>query len=219
MKKILEALKKMLADAKAAGKEVAETDLAAVLKLTPEDVSEFLTTDEGKKFLQPMLDTYHTKGLESWKTNNLAKLQAEAVETEIKKRFPAETPAEKEVRELRKRVEESEAKATRTELKNKAISVMTVKGLPIDLADHFLGSDEAATLANLATFEAVYNGHVTKIVEERMANGGRAPHSTANDSKTRLQELQGKLANDKALKLEERIAIRNEITALEKPAS
>jgi HD-GYP domain-containing protein (c-di-GMP phosphodiesterase class II) len=214
-KDALAGMKKIFTDLK--DDQDVQAYLSELQVVTAERADAFLKTEDGKRFLQPILDQYHSKGLESWKTNNLSKITADAVEKEIQKRYPAETPEQKEVRELRKRVEESEAKAARTELKNKAISLMTTKGLPTELVDSFIGADEAATTANLATLETVFNTHVTKLVEERMKNGGRAPQSTANDPKTRLQELQTKIQDPK-LRLEEKIAIRNEIAALEKPA-
>lgn len=45
--------------------------------LTFEDVITFLETTQGKKLLQPNLDTFFTKSLESWKQNNLEKICAD----------------------------------------------------------------------------------------------------------------------------------------------
>ena len=55
-----------------------ETTQEAVL--TQEAVETWLGTEEGKKFLQPKLDSYHTKGLQSWQEKNLDKIKSEAVE-------------------------------------------------------------------------------------------------------------------------------------------
>ncbi|WRM69782.1 hypothetical protein UM752_11235 [Staphylococcus aureus] len=35
--------------------------------MSVDDVKGFLDTEEGKRFIQPELDRYHSKGLESWK--------------------------------------------------------------------------------------------------------------------------------------------------------
>jgi len=190
--------------------------LAELNKVTPESAKAFIDSEDGKKFLQPILDSYHTKGLETWKSKTLPKLLADEVEKEVQKRHPAETEAEKRLRKLEADLAEEKQGRLKETLKNKALSVMTAKGLPIDLVDHFVGSDEAGTLANLQTFENAFSSHVSKIVEARMANGGREPHSTSNDPKTRLQELEGKLAAGSNLRLEEKIAIKNEIASLQK---
>lgn len=211
MKKLLEQMKKWLADAKA-GKDIPDADLTAAIALTNEDVTEFLATDGGKKLLQPTLDAYHTKGLETWKAKTLPGLVAADVEKEIQKRYPQETEVEKRLRQAEKSLEEEKQARVKETLRNKALSTMTSKGLPVELADHFLGADEAGTLQNIAALESVWTTTVKKLVDERLALGGRAPEQTG-DPKTRLQELQGKLAT--ATRLEEKIALRNEISALE----
>ena len=65
----------------------------------PKDQLEsYLDSEEGKKLLQPRLDKYFTKGLETWKANNLKK----EVEAEINKRFPPETEEAKSSGNFRK---------------------------------------------------------------------------------------------------------------------
>lgn len=49
-------------------------------------VEKWLQTNEGKKFLQPKLDSYFSKGLETWKNNNLEKL-INAEKTQIEEQF------------------------------------------------------------------------------------------------------------------------------------
>ena len=46
-------------------------------------VGKYLESDDGKKYIQPTLDKYHSKGLESWKASSLPKI----LDEEIKKRF------------------------------------------------------------------------------------------------------------------------------------
>ena len=42
--------------------------------ITPEVIGNFLDGEQGKKYLQPKMDAYFSKGLDSWKANNLEKL-------------------------------------------------------------------------------------------------------------------------------------------------
>lgn len=47
-------------------------------EITQEGVQSYLETDDGKRLLQPKLDQYHTKGLQSWQEKNLDKIKDEA---------------------------------------------------------------------------------------------------------------------------------------------
>jgi predicted metal-dependent peptidase len=178
---MLEQLKQLLEQGKE-DKDVKDY-LAGLTKITPEGVTTFLDTDEGKRLLQPRLDQYHTKGLESWKEKNLSKITADAVDAEIKKRFPGETAEQKEIRELRVKQQEMERKALRAEMKNKAITFLTTKGLPVGLADYFLGEDENATLNNLATLEGIWAPALQEGVEKKFKENGRVPHNSDIDPK------------------------------------
>ena len=48
------------------------------VEITSEAVEQWLGTDEGKRFLQPKLDSYHTKGLQSWQEKNIDKIKEDA---------------------------------------------------------------------------------------------------------------------------------------------
>ena len=54
-------------------------------------VTAYLDTDSGKKLMQPKLDSYFSKGLETWKTNNLDKL----VNEKVKELYPGDNRAKK----------------------------------------------------------------------------------------------------------------------------
>jgi len=171
MKRLMDLVKKLIADAKAAGKEVADADLTAALVLSPEDVTAYLDTEAGTKILQPRLDAFFTKGLKTWQEKSFPDM----LETEIKRRFPAETPEQKEIRELKVKQAETDRRAIKAELKTKALSVLTTKGLPVELADHFIGDDEKATLDALAQLETVWTSKVQAAVDLKMKGIGRTP--------------------------------------------
>ena len=80
--------------------------------LTDSHIDAYLATEQGKKFIQPKLDRYFNKGLESWKTNHLETL----VNDEISKRYPAETPEMKRIRELEQKLEAQSKENLRKEL-------------------------------------------------------------------------------------------------------
>jgi hypothetical protein len=128
-----------------------------------------LDTDDGKRLIQPRLDSYFTKGLETWKQNNLESL----IDEEVKKRYPEKTPEQIEIEKLRKQIEDAEKARNRETLVNKALKVAKEKNLPDGVIDFFIGDDEKTTKANLAKFEEVYSKGVQAAIDEKFKNSGR----------------------------------------------
>lgn len=145
--------------------------LAGLKKVTPEETNAFLETEDGKKLLQPRLDKYFTKGLETWKEKNLAKI----VDEEYAKRNPPETPEAKKLRELEQKLNATERARLLEVQRNKAISYATQKGLPIALVDLVISDDDNVLNANLATLEKAWTEQLEAKVAERFKDGGRAP--------------------------------------------
>ena len=65
--------------------------------MTDDRVKQYLDTENGKKLIQPEMDKYFSKGLETWKTNNLQNL----IDEEVKKRFPAVDPKDAEIANMK----------------------------------------------------------------------------------------------------------------------
>lgn len=143
--------------------------------ITSDRVENFLNSENGKKILQPKLDSYHSKSLESWKTNNIQKL----VDEEVKKRFPEADPKDSKIKELELKFENMQKEAQRKELTNKALKVATEKKLPTDLIDFFISDNEENTLKNLEKLESIFATHVNAIAEERLKGGYKPPKSDA----------------------------------------
>ena len=145
-------------------------ELSAV---SAEKVQGFLQTEEGKKVLQPELDRYHAKGLESWKKNNLDKLVAD----KVKELNPDKTPEQLELEQLRREIEQDKQERLKLELTNKAISVASEKGLKLDnkILDRLIADDEENTLANLEALDAFAKAQYQAGVENVYKNGGREP--------------------------------------------
>lgn len=164
-------------------------ELSAV---SADKVKGFLETEEGKKFLQPRLDQHFTKGLETWKDNNLEKI----VEEEVSKRNPSKTPEQIEVEKLRKEIEAEKAARNRETLVNKALKAADEKKLPKDVIDFFIGENEDSTLENLSKLEESFNAAVQAAVDVKFKESGReiergngAGNSTGNiDIRTLAQE-------------------------------
>lgn len=143
---------------------------------TVEGVKGFLDTEEGKKLLQPRLDSHFNKSLETWKANNLEKL----IDEEVKKRNPDETPEQKELAKLRKEIEDERKARNRETLVNKALKIADEKTLPKGIIDFFVGDDEDGTVSNLGKLEEEFNAAVTKAVEARFKESGRNPENGAD---------------------------------------
>ena len=88
--------------------------------VTPDRVNSFLESDEGKKLLQPKLDDYARKAVnshdEKFRANELPKL----VEEEYKKEHPDEDPKDTEIANLKAQFEKMQADIVHKDLVNKA---------------------------------------------------------------------------------------------------
>jgi hypothetical protein len=142
--------------------EALKTDLLANL-VNDDVVNNYLDSESGKKVLQPRMDRNFNKGLDSWKQNNLEKIMNE----EIAKRFPNETPEQKQIRELKQQMEQIKQEATREKLTSQATELASKSGLPAALVKYFVGSTEEETRCNLDLFESEYKTQLDKTVVER----------------------------------------------------
>ena len=148
--------------------------LKGLIPITPEGVTAFLDTAEGKKLLQPKLDQHFTKGLETWKEKTLPSL----LEEEIKKKFPAETEEQKRLRKLEEELAQERQARLKSELVNKATTLATQKGLPVELVSYFVGQDEDTTVGNLTALETTWQQAIEKAVEAKFKDNGRSPNNT-----------------------------------------
>jgi hypothetical protein len=136
--------------------------------VSAEKVEGFLDTKEGKRILQPRLDTNFTKGLNTWKDKNLDKL----VDEEVRKKNPDKTPEQKELEQLRNEIESERKQRNRETLKNKALTIADEKKLPKGILDYFIGEDEDTTNANLTKLEEEYNRAVQGAVDSKFKESG-----------------------------------------------
>lgn len=151
-------------------------ELSAV---SPDKVKGFLETDEGRRLIQPDLDRYHAKSLDSWKANNLDSL----VEAELSKRNPSKTPLEIEVENLKKAIEDKDKASKRLELKNKALAIASEKKLNVDerLLDRLIADDEESTLSYLDALETYTQAQYKAGVESVYKTSGRDVPGGSND--------------------------------------
>jgi hypothetical protein len=155
--------------------------------VTPDRVNSFLESEDGKKLLQPKLDSYHTKGLKTWQDKNLNSL----VDAEVKKRFPDADPRDVELKKLQAQLDQMQKETLHKDLTNKALKTATEKKLPSDLIDYFIGADEETTNKNLEKFIATMSAHDEAIrTEFAKGNSYTPPNNKGNvggDEKLRAE--------------------------------
>jgi len=162
---------------------------------TAEDVEGFLDTEEGRKLLQPRLDSNFTKGLTTWKENNLEKL----VDAEVKKRNPDKTPEQLELEKLRKELEDQKQAAAREKLTNKAVAYASENGLPTDVVSFFLGEDEDSTIKNLDLLKEKYEAAVSAAVDKTFDQNGRRIENGGGNTQTTKMDI-GSLAAEASIR-------------------
>lgn len=143
--------------------------LSELKKPTAEVVNSYLDSQEGVKLLQPRLDSHFSKGLQTWKDNNLSKL----IDEEVAKRNPGETPEQKEIRELKAQLEQDKAERLKEKLTNVAMKKADELGLPLDLVQHFIGADEDSTNSNLENFNSAFQTAIQTQVNSKFKQNGR----------------------------------------------
>lgn len=146
-------------------------------------IDAYLATENGKKFMQPKLDRYFNKGLESWKQNHLETL----VNQEISTRYPAETPEMKRIRELEQKLEAQSKETLRKEMTLKAQSLASELGIPSQLANYFVADTEEATRESISKFHEIYKENLNSAVID--ATKGATPTVPTTKTETKAMSF------------------------------
>lgn len=171
-------------------------------QITLDAVQKFVNeNEEARNWLQSLTDSRVTEAIKTYEKKTLPK----KVEEEIAKRFPPETEEQKQLRELKQKLEQIEQEKIRETLRNKALSVATEKQLPTKLVDFFIGQDEETTMKNLAVLEEVFSAAVQQAVEARFKDGGRNPKPSNPDNQPLTREQIEKMSLDEINKNWDRI--------------
>lgn len=171
----LDEVKKFLEENKE--NEEVKSYLNELSAVSADKVNGFLDTEEGKRLIQPRLDSHFTKSLDTWKANNLDSL----VDAKVKELYPEETEEQKRIRKLEKELEDQKSAAQREKLLNKAVSYASEKQLPADVVEFFIGEDEDSTMKNLGAFEEKYSAALQKAIESKFQENGRDVQTGSNE--------------------------------------
>lgn len=137
--------------------------------VTPEAFTTFLDTDEGKKLIQPKLDSFASKSIETWKNNHLEKIKQEAVLSAN----PTDTPEQRQIKELQMKFQEQEKKAILAEQSAYALSLAQQKELPSGLVKYFVGDTAEQTLSKMNTYEVEFKSALQMAIEKQLGGSGR----------------------------------------------
>lgn len=150
-------------------------------------VKDFVKDGEGKKWLQSETDRVTTKGIETWKQNNLDGI----VDAKIKELYPDESEDSKLLKKLQADLDAEKQARVREGLRNKALSTASEKNLPTNLVDFFLGQDEESTVANLTAFEQTFQQAIQAQVEGKFKQNGYNPKPPASGTAFTKEQLSG----------------------------
>ena len=145
--------------------------LTELKKFTDDDVKKYLESENGKKFHQPILDSYATKSLKTWQEKNLEKIKDDAIAASKN-----ETPEQKAIRELNEKLIASELSGKREKVRNKALQELQTKSLPVELLDLVAtANDEDGVIVNVSKVSDVFKTYSEKLNADFQSKNGRKP--------------------------------------------
>ena len=129
-------------------------------------IDDLLNHPELKGYIKSEKDRAVTKGIETFKNNNLQKL----VEEELKKKETENlSPEMIQIRELQQQLESIQKEKAMIETKNKYSKILNEKNLPTDLVD-FIQSDE-----HVDKFVNILTNYANAEVNNRISNTYKPP--------------------------------------------
>jgi len=138
----------------------------------PEKLAPVLDSEDGLKLIQPKLDKYHSKGIETWKTNNLPKI----IDEEITKRFPGESEDAKRIKKIESELNEQKKTATREKIKNIAITKLSAEKMPVSLAELLIADDEDTFNSKFNSVKSLWDKEINERIKVELKKNGRIPH-------------------------------------------
>ena len=127
---------------------------------------------ESDKSLQGLFDKKVTTGIENFKKNGMQKL----IEAEVLKRTGKnETPEQKEIRELKERLDKADKEKAKAEMISKYKDVLTEKKIPSNMIDFLLAQDDETTEANIELFENSMKQYIETGIKAKLGDSEYTP--------------------------------------------
>lgn len=127
---------------------------------------------ESDKSLQGLFDKKVTTGIENFKKNGMQKI----IEAEVLKRTGKnETPEQKEIRELKERLDKADKEKAKAEMISKYKDVLTEKKIPSNMIDFLLSEDDETTGANIELFENSMKQYIETGIKAKLGDSEYTP--------------------------------------------
>ena len=127
---------------------------------------------ESDKSLQGLFDKKVTTGIENFKKNGMQKL----IEAEVLKRTGKnETPEQKEIRELKERLDKADKEKAKAEMISKYKDVLAEKKIPSNMIDFLLAQDDETTEANIELFENSMKQYIETGIKAKLGDSEYTP--------------------------------------------
>ena len=136
------------------------------------EFSNFISSDEGLKTLQPLLDSHGSKVVEAYKSKGMQK-ELEKVREEVRLELnPPKNPLEQKVAELEAKYMKAENEKALLSVREKALKQLKHKELESLLN---VSTDEEATLERVKSINENVDKMIDAAVESRFKAGERIP--------------------------------------------
>ena len=127
---------------------------------------------ESDKSLQGLFDKKVTTGIENFKKNGMQKI----IEAEVLKRTGKnETPEQKEIRELKERLDKADKEKAKAEMVSKYKDILTEKKIPSNMIDFLLAEDDETTGANIELFENSMKQYIETGIKAKLGDSEYTP--------------------------------------------
>ena len=127
---------------------------------------------ESDNSLQGLFDKKVTTGIENFKKNGMQKI----IEAEVLKRTGKnETPEQKEIRELKERLDKADKEKAKAEMISKYKDVLTEKKIPSNMIDFLLAEDDETTGANIELFENSMKQYIETGIKAKLGDSEYTP--------------------------------------------
>lgn len=134
---------------------------------------------ESDKSLQGLFDKKVTTGIENFKKNGMQKL----IEAEVLKRTGKnETPEQKEIRELKERLDKADKEKAKAEMISKYKDVLAEKKIPSNMIDFLLAQDDETTGANIELFENSMKQYIDAGVKAKLGDSEYVPPTSGGQT-------------------------------------
>lgn len=162
-----------------------------VNEITLEDFKKVIADNkEIKGYYASEKDRAVTKGIETFKSNNLQKL----IDEELKKKSNEGLSEEAiQLKELQAKFEALEKEKTRSELKGKYTKLLTEKGLNSELVDFVFNEDEQIFNSNVDKINNILQNSINSKTNEILNNNEYIPPTNGGSNLNRDEELLKKI--------------------------